>query len=214
VSTREARTTVWVGIAGGLIAVAPVIAGIDGATHASNFDWTSLLMFGVYALIAAGLILLVGLLLEWPFLVGQSPTPPVELSNSIPVSDEHRTQLRDAAAEWSIEFGRLLEPDWALRPLENFDDLDSDDGLRALCAHFPKLRSDYAKWRTSNASLRGLPKDLNWIGGYSGFKPSTDEGTALLKQHNNLMRSLLTDLSEIRAQPIITGQCDQCATSR
>ena len=130
-----------------------------------------------------------------------------------PVSNEHRTKLHEAANEWVKEFNSLLNPDWAVRVVET-DSLDSDEGLTALRSHFQDLNNDYSSWKAANGALRGVPTTPWSVLGRNGQKPTTEQGEAALKEHNDLVRAIVEDLAKIQGQTSITGQCGQCEKSQ
>jgi hypothetical protein len=61
-----------------------------------------------------------------------------------------------------------------------------------------------------NSALRGVPTTPWAHASGSGDRPTTPEGRAALKEHNDLAHSLATTLGVISGQADITGQCDQC----
>jgi hypothetical protein len=168
-------------------------------------------MLATYGCGVLAVVSLLGMTRGWPFPFvrgeeAEKDNPPV------PVSAEHGIQLREEAKQWADCFGRFLQPDWAVRPLE-LEPLDSDEGLIALRRHFPELNSVYSRWRPMNASLRGVPTTLFWMAGRSGNRPTTPEGMALLSDHNDLLRAMVAELTKIQGQTSISGACDRCKKS-
>jgi hypothetical protein len=54
------------------------------------------------------------------------------------------------------------------------------------------------------------PDGSHLMAGGSGNKPTTPEGEALVREHNDAVRDLVSELTKIHAQPSVGGECDQC----
>ena len=91
-----------------------------------------------------------------------------------------------------------------------FKTIDSDPGFLSLRQHFSQLNGNYAKWRTMNKGLRAIDRTLYWMNGGSGFKPTTPDGMAALRAHNDVLWAIVAELTEIQARVGITGECNQC----
>jgi hypothetical protein len=128
------------------------------------------------------------------------------------VSKEHGIQLREAAKRWANVFSSLLTPDWAVHVVK-MESFDSDEGLSVLRAHFPELNNAYSTWRPKNTTLGGVETMPYWLANGTGDLPTTDQGKAALREHNELVQAIVTELAKIEVQTGYTGQCDQCEGS-
>jgi hypothetical protein len=64
-----------------------------------------------------------------------------------------------------------------------------------------------------NIGLRGVETTHYWMSGHNGQRPATPAGRAALHAHNDALQAIIAELTEIQAQPDITGQCGQCEAS-
>ena len=131
-TTETSSAAVWTYVGGTAIGVATLTAGVyvTVAGASSTFHWTAIPMLATYGCGVLAVVSLLGMTRGWPFPFvrgeeAEKDNPPV------PVSAEHGIQLREEAKQWADSFGRFLQPDWAVRPLE-LEPLDSDEGLAGL----------------------------------------------------------------------------------
>ena len=128
------------------------------------------------------------------------------------VSEEHGAELRQMAKKWAEWFSLLLQPAWAVHAL-TLGRLDSEKELTELRQHFPQFNTLYAEWYGLNASLAGIPTVVwEMPGGQGGWgdKPTNPEDDAFVRQHNDVVRDLVSELKDIEFRQVITGQCDLC----
>jgi hypothetical protein len=196
----EHNTTVWGIVVTVLAALAIGLSAIEAATHPSDFDWTSGIMIAAYTIFVAVVVLLVGLLRRWQWLVGAP--------SSTEVTNSHAIRLRRSAEGWSDHLKKSLHPDWAI-PLPGFDLLDYS-GLEALRAHFPGLDTVYQKYQSLNNQLINLPAANMTMDGKQGRKPTTAEGVAALQERNTAARLVINELDKIQGVKRITIGCAEC----
>jgi hypothetical protein len=199
----EHNTTVWGIIVTVLATLAGGLFAIAATTHSSDVDWTAGLMLVAYAILFVVVVVVVGLLRRWTWLVGSPASPaPTEVTVS------HARRLRKAAEGWSDHLKKSLDPDWAI-PAYDFVLLDYP-GLEALSAHFPGLDAAYRRYQSLDNELTRVHAVEVTIDGKQGRKPTTDDGVAALQERNDAARLVIEELDKIQGLKSITVGCTEC----
>lgn len=204
-SSDTTSPEVWKYVGGGSLAAAAVVGPIYAGYHSTTFSWSAAPMVVCYVFGLLFIVSLLALVRKWRFPGVHS----ISSESGSHISEAHAAQLRDTARDWSGYFGELVDPDWAVRVIK-LENLDSDPDLTMLRRHFRKVNDEYSEWSDMNRALRGIPT-LPWAFlGKSGNKPTTPEGEAVLKKHNDIVRTLAATLGAISGRTDIVGQCDGC----